>query len=183
MKVTHKMIQEDVNNVIHILKNKDMEIPSAWQCMRPGLFILMGIGLWAIAVAWDRLGSPNSLTRNFAVDSVYFSLFIGVFIFIGSFLSCSQYFSLPEEIRRSSIMLKIIRRKALVYLVVWVVFNITMGVRTVVYMYDPAFTSTVYLLASLIVGVIAFSVDMGRYNFSLFSSAIAAWRKGNSLRE
>lgn len=181
MKITQKMIQEDVNNVIYILKNKDMEIPSAWKCMKPGLFILIGIGLWALAVAWDRMSSPNSLTRSFAFGSVYISLFIGGFVFVISFLSCSQYFSLPEEIRNSSIMLKLVKRKVFVYFVVWVAFNMAMGVRTMVYMYDPIFTSSAFLLISLIVSIIAFSIDVGRYNFSIFSSAIAIWRKGDPI--
>jgi len=180
MKITHKMVQEDVNNVIHILKNRDMEIPTAWQCMKPGLFILIGIELWAITVAWDRMSSSHALTKSLAIDSVYFSLFVGGFVFVGAFLSNSQYLSLPKEIRSSSIILKLVRRKVSVYFFVWVVFNIVMGVRTIVYMYDPIFTSSAFLLISLIVIVIAFSIDVGRYNLSLFSSAIATWRKGDS---
>ncbi|PLR30063.1 hypothetical protein [Chimaeribacter arupi] len=180
MKITHKQIKDDIDKVIAILQTEDMEIPNSWTCMRIGAFFITGITLWQMLIVSSIY--DNGMDAFFSQFSVLFSFFLGFIVFVGSYLISGKYYSLPERVRSESLVIRIVTGKVKAYSISWLVLNFFIGVICKMFALDPAFLSSAPQLITLVVFVFLYSVDMSRYDLSLLSSVISAWREGKLKR-
>lgn len=171
MKVSAKMIKDDLNEIISSLKEEEVQIPSFWQVCEPGVIfmVLLMILQGGVVFILDPVDSAD----------VYFSLFfsgvLGFIFFVGAMSASGNYKSIPVKIRKESVFYKLIKDKVRLYAIVWAVLAMVSALVTVVFKLPPVATSGGAMLSMLMLFFI-FSADMSRYNLSALSAAITAWR-------
>lgn len=178
MKITQKMIQDDIRQTLDFLKNKEIEIPSSWMCMKLGLTFFLGMVIWQIYVASSYLVIQGKINEMYAYGSIGFTSFLGFIVFITSTSLLGRYYSLPKELRENGLIVNLYRKKLANFMFSWGGVNIVAGIITKTMVINPLFGSSVIQLLSLIVFTFFFTVDIGRYDLALFNSVINAWRNG-----
>ena len=179
MMITKKAINDDIAFIVATLKHKEVTIPSFFSCAGPGIIVLLGIVIWQIYVAFPIL-HHNSMARTDAYGSVGGTLFLGFMIFITLTSMRGKYLSMPVEIRKNSLIVRLTKHKAMFYVGLWVVINIVGGVCIKMSALSPVISCAVQLVALVFIWFIAL-VDLGRYDLAVFSSVIKAWRDGDKL--
>ncbi|MBU9833689.1 hypothetical protein J1786_02420 [Rahnella sp. L72c] len=169
MNMTNKMIKDDVAMISSVFLNHECEVPPFWKCMRLGLSIFVGV------VSWQTLFALT--TEHFSGGiSIFFAVAIGFIIILSCFGMSAKYYSLPEEIRGKSIVIRFMKTKikhyALFVVSMYVIF--TLGFRMTEFFFPVACIG--FLFVTSIITFMIFLADMGRYDLSLFNAAISAWR-------
>lgn len=169
MNVTNKMIKEDVAMISRVFLNQECEVPPFWKCMRLGLSIFVGL------VAWQTFFALT--TKNFSGGvSIFFAVVLGFIIILSCFGMSSKYYSLPEKVRHGSIVIRFMKIKIKYYactvLLMYVVFTLILRMTDV---FIPIACVGFLFITSFITFFI-FLADLGRYDLSLFSAVISAWR-------
>jgi len=83
----------------------------------------------------------------------------------------SLYLSLPKEFRDSSLVIKLLVRKAKIYIVIFIAINFLSGF----ILNAEAFTGLLYFAITIISGMLLsfmFNADIGRYRLSAFTSVL-----------
>ena len=173
MKITHQMLQDDIINIARTLKHKSVEIPSAWDSMKLGLGSMLGLILWQAFVAY-----PEDPRNDSAEMSMLFSGFLSFLIFMAMFSGAAKYLSLPAEIRQYSIAIKLVRDKTRAYIKTWLAINVMVGLLCKFLPFLPSMISALSHFVTLLFMFMIYNVDMSRYDLSLFSSVITAWKEG-----
>lgn len=171
MKVSAKMIKDDLNNIISSIKDEEVQIPSFWQVCKPGaifMTLLMSLQGGVIFIL-------DPVDNNDSYFSLFFSGFLGFIFFVGAMSASGNYKSIPGKIRKESIFYKLIKEKMRVYAIACTVLAAVSAMVTVVFKLPPVATSGGVMLSMLMLFMI-FSADMSRYNLSALSAAITAWR-------
>lgn len=166
--ITNKIIQQEAEELKQILESGDLEIPSMWTCLWPGL----GITLWLLmcSLLGNSLSSYNDWDK---LTSIVFSVFSGFLITIGSASGRASFLSVPTNFRNKS--------------QTFIFFGSKLKKYTVFYMFMIGFililTSALSVGDLLGVGLsfvfsmaifFIFYIDMGRYQLSILSSVINA---------
>lgn len=175
MRITNKDIANDVEFVIRELKNTEVEIPSFWQCAAPGVLFFVALILWSTFIWWI---SPTGFSKDSPL--LYMSIFLGFLIFLTTTQLRGKYLSLPPTVQRNSIILKLLKNKACFYCLLWIAVNIVHGLYFGWYQGDLFSVCSVQLSSLIIIWFIAIA-DLGRYDLSLLSAAIEAWRSGGDM--
>lgn len=170
--ITNKIIQQETEELKQILKSGDLEIPSMWTCLWPGL----GITLWLLLCVLLSINS-SLFVRDFKgfeiLVPVVFSLFMGLMITLATASARGTYLSVPSGFRQQSQLYaffgKKIKQYALVYIVVMggmPYLLLYMGVGLLIYAFiGGLFTVILWFVLS---------IDIGRYQLSMLSSVINA---------
>lgn len=169
MNVTNKMIKEDVAMISRVFLNQECEVPPFWKCMRPGLSIFVGL------VAWQTFFALT--TKNFSGGfSIVMAVGLGFIFLISCFGMSARYYSLPEEIREKSIVIRFMKTKIKYYsfsvMLMYVMFTLALRMTEI---FIPV-ACIGFLFVIFIITFMIFLADMGRYDLSLFNAAISAWR-------
>ena len=169
MNMTNKMIKDDVAMLSRVFLNEECEVPSFWKCMRPGLSIFVGL------VAWQTFFALT--TKNFSGGiSIVFAIFLGLIIFISCFGMSAKYYSLPDEIRQKSIVIRFVKTKIKYYaffvMLMYMMFTLALRMTDI---FIPV-ACIIFFFITFFISFFIFLADMGRYDLSLFNAAIAAWR-------
>lgn len=169
MNITNKMIKDDVAMISRVFLNHECEVPPFWKCMRLGLSIFVGL------VSWQTLFALT--TKNFSGGfSIFFAVAIGFIIILSCFGMSAKYYSLPAEVREKSIVIRFVKTKikyyALFVISMYAVFTLALRATDI---FIPV-ACIVFLFVTSIITFMIFLADLGRYDLSLFSAAISAWR-------
>lgn len=169
MNITNKMIKDDVLMISRVFLNQECEVPPFWKCMRLGLSIFVGL------VSWQTLFALT--TENFSGGfSIVMAVGLGFIILLSCFGMSAKYYSLPVEIREGSIVIRFVKTKIKYYtsfvLLMYVVFTLALRMTDV---FIPI-ACVMFLFITLFITFFIFLADMGRYDLSLFTAAISAWR-------
>lgn len=156
-----------------VFLNQECEVPSFWKCMRLGLSIFVGL------VSWQTLFALT--TEHFSGGiSIFFAVAIGFIVILSCFGMSAKYYSLPEEVRGKSIVIRFVKTKikyyALFVVSMYVIF--TLGFRMTDFFFPVACVG--FLFWTSIITFMIFLADMGRYDLSLFNAAISTWRGDDS---
>lgn len=166
MKLTHKIIQEESEVLKKHLQDGDVEIPSMWSCAWPGLLLILWLTLWP-AFVFDFLTTPSEGT----LIAMGFGAFLGVIVFFGMFNFCSIYLSLSINFRETSKVIHVLRKKTIVYFVVFIIINFLTG-----FLADNSKAGALQYLFPTVVSlcILGFimSADIGRYRLSAFTSVL-----------
>ncbi|QLK63907.1 hypothetical protein GE278_24260 (plasmid) [Enterobacteriaceae bacterium Kacie_13] len=169
MNVTNKMIKDDVAMISRVFLNEECEVPPFWKCMRLGLSIFVGL------VSWQTFFALT--TDNFSGGfSIVMAVGIGFIILLSCFGLSAKYYSLPEKVRQGSIVIQFVKTKIKYYaffvISMYVIFTLALRMTDI---FIPV-ACIVFFFLTFIITFMIFLADIGRYDLSLFSAAISAWR-------
>ncbi|ORJ11072.1 hypothetical protein A7D02_17670 (plasmid) [Aeromonas salmonicida] len=179
MMITKKAINDDIAFIVATLKHKEVTIPSFFSCAAPGLSVMLGMILWQGFVAYP-LTYHDKMSKLFAQGSIGFSFFLGFIIFFVLTNMQGKYLALPSDIREQSLVVKLVKRKSMIYAGIWIAVNVFAGVLIKILAF-PVMISCGMQLVSLVFIFLISTVDLGRYDLAVFSSVIKAWRDGDKL--
>lgn len=176
MRITNKDIARDVEFVIGEIKTKEVEIPSLFRCMVPGLLFIPLVLTWHILLLFIYdVETKEPLTPLIA------ALAACVFILFISSQLRSKYFSLPETVRQNSVIIRLVKRTTFLYSGIWIVFNMCIDLMYRELKMEAVPDTQLILLFSLVIFWMFALLDLGRYDVALLSSAIQTWREGGDL--
>ncbi|MCE9902119.1 conjugal transfer protein TraS [Hafnia paralvei] len=170
--ITHKIIQQETEELKQILKQGDLEVPSMWTCLWPGLVV----ALWLLVCLLLSFNS-SLFVRDFKGFDILvplaFCCFMGLMITLGTANARGTYLSVPSGFRQKSQLYaffgKKIKQYALVYIVVMggmPYLLLFLGLGLILYAFIGMFFT-------VIMGFIL-SIDISRYQLSMLSSVINA---------
>lgn len=173
--ITNKIIRQETEELKQILKQGDLEIPSMWTCLWPGL----SVALWLLLCLLLSFNS-SLFVRDFKGFDILvplaFCCFIGLIITLGTANARGTYLSVPSEFRQKSQLYaffgKKIKQYAIVYLVVMggmPYLILVMGLGLFLYMFIGMFFTLILTFV--------FSIDIGRYQLSMISSIVNSCKK------
>lgn len=176
MALTNKDIARDVEFVIGEIKTKEVEVPSLFRCMVPGLLFIPLMLTWQFILIYIYgFESKSDANQIIAV------LALGFFILFSSSSLMSKYLSLPETVRQKSVIIRLFKRTTFLYSGIWIVFNMCIDLVYREFHLNTGDGPPFSLFGSFIILWIFSSLDLGRYDIALLSSAIQTWREGGSL--
>ncbi|MGL5127924.1 MAG: conjugal transfer entry exclusion protein TraS [Aeromonas popoffii] len=175
MKITNKVIRNDVSFIINELKKNELEIPSFLLCAAPGVVILAGMMIFQLLILSPFQG--RLINNAFPIS---FSLLLGFITFCIVTQAQGKYLSLPKSVRKDSVLIKFVSRKIFLYGSLWIISNLIFGACTMTIGFDEALYNVFQLVSLVFLWFIAI-VDLGRYDLALLSSAIKQWREGGDV--
>ncbi|QIP58262.1 conjugal transfer protein TraS [Hafnia alvei] len=166
--ITNKIIQEEIEEIKQILKQGDLEIPSMWTCLWPGL----GVALWLLMCSYlgNCLSSYNDWDK---LTSIVFSIFLGLLITIGSASGRASFLSIPNSFRKRSQAYKFFGSKIKKYTLSYMFVMGGILILTSALSMGDAWGVSLGFVFSIAIYFI-FHIDMGRYQLSMLSSVINA---------
>lgn len=111
----------------------------------------------------------------FALFPLLFSTCLAIFIFLTLSSMTGRFLSLPSGVRENSMVIRFYSARVKMYLYVWLLIGLSAALFTCFLNLDPEVTCITQFV-SLIVLYFISTIDLGRYDFSIFTSAISAWR-------
>lgn len=174
--VTHKMISDDINMIVSQLKEIDAKIPSLFNSIRLGLVAA------AVIILIQLLSYTHAFIKGEAVSNTYlfsllFSCGLGLIVLLATISGVSKFSSIPLEVRQKSVIFKICSKTCKKYLQIWLFINFLSLIIVNSLALDPFVTYGTQFLSMVILFII-YTIDLGRYDFSILHSAISAWRNG-----
>lgn len=168
--ITNKIIQQETEELKQILKQGELEIPSMWTCLWPGL----GITLWLLICILLSFNS-SLFVRHFKgfdiLGPLVFCFFMGFMITLATASARGTYLSVPSGFRQRSKLYAFFGRKIKQYAFVYMIVMggipyilLVMGIGLFSYAFIGIFIT-------VIMGFV-FSIDIGRYQLSMLSSII-----------
>ena len=88
---------------------------------------MLGMILWQGFVAYP-LTYHDKMSKLFAQGSIGFSFFLGFIIFFVLTNMQGKYLALPSDIREQSLVVKLVKRKSMIYTGIWIAVNVFAGV-------------------------------------------------------
>lgn len=175
MKITNKDIDRDVSFVLGEMKNSEVEIPSFWRCIWPSLVFVPFFLAWQvyIFVTYKSFHDPST--------TLGFSLFFSFGVILISTQMRGKYLSLPESVRKNSLIIRILKRKYLFYSLLWLLSAMAFGLMMRHFDFDPDFNMPCFMFCSLIAICFISIADLSRYDLSLLNAAIQRWREGGEI--
>lgn len=164
--LTHKMIREDSYALAAALRHAEMKIPSFWQCLWPGLLIML------LMFAWGFYIGTNMAFLGYTSIGV-----MQMFVFANI---RAKRLAIPNKIIEESSLLRLVRNKARLYFFVYVLVNIVLGL---LYKSGLVYATLIGLcpMFSLAFVWFTFGVDLGRLDLSIMQAALDAWRSGQDI--
>ncbi len=164
--LTHKMIREDSYALAAALRHAEMEIPSFWQCLWPGLLIMILMNAWSFYIFRDMAGLfyvGISVMQVFVVAAIR-----------------GKSLAIPRQIKQGNNLLQFVRNKARMYIAIFVLINVGIGL---LYKSGHIYGGVMDMcpMVSLVLLWIMFGVDLGRLDLSIMQAALDAWRSGQDI--
>lgn len=166
MKLTQKIIQQELEELKKQLIAGDVEIPSLWACAWPGLIIF----LWLVFLPYLTFGIYDNYSED-GIQSMGIGAFWGFMLLVITMNSRSFFLSLPVGFRETSKTVRLLRDKGFAYI------GFILIIATASAWWAPKANggSLVYALPMILSSVILlfiFLADIGRYRLSAFTSAM-----------
>ena len=150
--LTHKMIRDDSYALASALRHAEMEIPSFWRCLWPGLLVMIVINIWSAYIFRDMAGL-------FYVSISVMQIFVVAGI-------RGKSLAIPKKIKKENNLLRFVRNKVRVYISIFVLINLGIGfLYKAGLVYGPIIDMCP--MVSLVLLWIMFGVDLGRLDISI----------------
>lgn len=170
--ITNKIIQQETEELKKILKQGDLEIPSMWTCVWPGL----GITLWLLLCVLLSINSGLIVSAKQGSElevPLIFCVFMGLMITLGTANARGTYLAVPHDFREKSQLYAFFGRKIKKYALVYM---LVMGGMPFVILFLGLNLSIYALIGIFFTVILIFisSIDISRYQLSMLSSIINA---------
>lgn len=175
--ITNKIIQQETEELKKILKQGDLEIPSMWTCLWPGL----GITLWLLLCVLLSINSGLIVSAKQGSElevPLVFCVFMGLMITLGTANARGTYLAVPHDFREKSQLYAFFGRKIKQYALVYM---LVMGGMPFVILF-LGLNISIYALIGIFFTVIlifVLSIDISRYQLSMLSSIVDSCKKDN----
>lgn len=169
--LTHQIIQREVEELKQILTHEDLEIPSFWRCIWPGLVCM----LWFLLSSYLSYGMNEYVSSLDRLGSMIFAAAIGVFSTIAIANTRALFLSLPESFRKESEFFNFLSKKCKVYgLTILLMFTCFAFMTSFIGWNIVSFF--VLTIFGIVVSIMVMNVDLGRYQLSTFTSVLESVR-------
>ncbi|PVZ84205.1 hypothetical protein C9426_24185 [Serratia sp. S1B] len=155
--LTHKIMKEEAESLEILVLKGECEIPSLWSCSWPALLFIILSYVWA-----------DFVTDGHPFNPTFTSCIFAVMIFAGRMM----YLTLPKAFRESSMTVKSITNRAVIYSLMVVLGLLICGLMAI--SDNPSLTRDydgTSFVVLFILGVI-FILDMNRYKLSGFVAVL-----------
>ena len=168
--ITNKIIQQETEELKQILKQGDLEIPSMWTCVWPGL----GITLWLLLCVLLSINSGLIVSAKQGSElevPLIFCVFMGLMITLGTANARGTYLAVPHDFREKTQLYAFFGRKIKQYALVYM---LVMGGMPFVILFLGLNLSIYALIGIFFTVILIFilSIDISRYQLSMLSSII-----------
>ncbi|MGJ4485091.1 conjugal transfer protein TraS [Klebsiella pneumoniae] len=170
MMMTNKILIEEVDDLKNVFSRGEMEIPSFWSCLWPGVIV----AAWNMICALISVGG-GYLSVKFIFWVLVFPGVISLIVLLGVASARSLFLSVPRTYRMRSQVYRFISRKVMVYALVYMALILALALFNRVYYASPFPFSFMILIATIFVWFVM-NIDFGRYQLSVLSSAINSFR-------
>lgn len=177
MKITFHMINEDVKEIREKLEKESFVVPAMWSVLAPSIIVFVSFFLCQSLFSINNLIHANPAVRGDAYVSIGFSTFIGLIVSIGTASFTAQFLSVPDNVRKKSILIRHLSAKAKWYFLLWFACNVIVGICVLILNSGYTYASTLFQFISLMVFWVVFSIDISRYQLSTIKSLIGQWKK------
>lgn len=169
--ISNKKITQEIEELKYILMVGDLDVPSMWSCLKPGLIISASL----IVCTLLSYGISSHASDVDKTAAIVFSFFVGFLITAASANSRGIFLSVPYSFRRGSEVYAFFGKKIKSYAVVYAVvagvlpfLAAEMKIGALGYIF-PAF------LWFFIV-IVVMNIDFGRYQISMLTSTIEMFK-------
>lgn len=173
--ITNKIIQQETEELKQILKQGDLEIPTMWTCIWPGL----GITVWLLLCILLSINSGLIVNDRQLSDleiPLIFCFFIGFMITLATASARGTYLSVPSEFRQKSQLYAFFGKKIKQYTLIYMLVMGGMPFLLLLLGLNLSIYAVVDVFCTVIMGMVL-SVDIGRYQSSMLSSIINSCKK------
>lgn len=176
--ITNKVIRQETEELKQILKNGDLEVPSMWTCLWPGL----GITVWLLLCVLLSINSGlivSSWQGSELEVPLFFCVFMGLMITLGTANARGTYLAVPADFRRRSQLFAFFGRKIKQYALVYMLVMGGMPFLLLILGQKLSIYALIGIFFTVIL-VFVLSIDIGRYQLSMLSSIINACKSDNA---
>lgn len=173
--ITNKIIQQETEELKQILKQGDLEIPTMWTCIWPGL----GITVWLLLCILLSINSGLIVNDRQLSDleiPLIFCFFIRFMITLATASARGTYLSVPSEFRQKSQLYAFFGKKIKQYTLIYMLVMGGMPFLLLLLGLNLSIYAVVDIFCTVIMGMVL-SVDIGRYQSSMLSSIINSCQK------
>lgn len=170
--ITNKIIQQEMDELKHALKQGDFDIPSMWTCIWPGGLLVIWCEMCAF-ISYFISGKE----RYFNVETLFsfaFCFVMGVILGVGLANGRATFLSVPHSFRCNSKVYSFFSAKLKMYGVVFLLLVLASSIFFGVLDLGDGFPFSLLIIV-IFFGVII-NVDFSRYQLSLLTSTIEMFK-------
>ncbi|OIX90659.1 hypothetical protein [Pantoea sp. Ae16] len=181
--ITKRMIDEDVDNVREMLRKHDFVIPGIWTVVWPVLiFFIFVVGMQMIfCIEFDpeviKARENDSFAKTRDDFSVYFVGMVAFIAAMGVLNGRARYLCLPEVVREKSLIVRFIRRKVMIYIIIWMTIFLGTGICVLLSPDVTSEDSESSLFYGFIILFFLFNIDMARFELSALNKLYDLWKE------
>lgn len=165
--LTHKIIQGEIEELKQVLAQQNLEIPSFWRCIWPGLACM----LWFLLSSYLSYGLSDYASGFDRITAMIFAGAMGFFSIVVIANTRSHFLSLPQSFRRKSKFFSYLSRKCKAYCA----FIMTLFPCLAFYFSSIHFNALAFSVITffcMIVTIMVMNIDLGRYQLTTLTSLI-----------
>ncbi|HDS6410578.1 TPA: hypothetical protein QHZ98_003371 [Klebsiella oxytoca] len=169
--LTHQIIQSEIEELKQILAHQDLEIPSFWRCIWPGLVCM----LWFLLTSYLSYWLSDYASGLERIAAMVFAGAMGFFSIVLIANTRAHFLSLPQSFRKKSKFFGYLSGKCKAYGVfILVLFPCLAFYFSSIHLNAIAFSVITFFC--MIVTVMVMNIDLGRYQLATLTSVIEAVR-------
>lgn len=170
--LTHKIIQSEIEELKHVLTHQELEIPSFWHCIWPGLVCM----LWFLLSSYLSYWLSDYASGLEKITAMVFSGAMGFFSIVVIANTRSHFLSLPKSFRRESKFFNYLSVKCKAY-GIFILFLFPFLAFYFASSHLNAIAFSVVTFFSIILTVMVMNIDLGRYQLATLTSVIGSFRR------
>lgn len=174
--INNKLIFKEVGELKHILSQGEVVIPSFWACLWPGLVIVV----WNAFCAVISVDS-SFFSSRFVFDVMIFPCGVGFIIMLGVASARSLFLSVPKSFRLNSYVYRFFGKKIVMYALIYMALIFLLALLNRAY-YNVPFPFALMIILTTILSGVVMNLDFGRYQLSLFTTAISTFKSNTFQR-
>nr|WP_314688503.1 hypothetical protein [uncultured Pantoea sp.] len=173
--LTKEMIDDDVDKIREMLRGQGFVIPGLWMIVWPVVLFFAFIVFVQIYIC-----SHYVFDDDFHGNRYFDVLFTGMMALIaslGAMNARARYFCIPKEIRKSSVIIRFIVKKTILYTLIWVGIYLCTGAYV---LNSPKAALSTVSLSFFISGLLLmfiFNIDMARFELSALNKIYELWKE------
>lgn len=167
--ITHKLIQQETEELKQALKKEEIVIPSFWKCCWPGLLYVIFVFML------------SGFSTHWKFDYFFMVAILSFIIFMAITGIRSNFLCIPSDFLKKSVFLNLLKNKVKLYSYIHLIIIVFSSI--FFHFYFPVDADkfmkpdfSVMLLLSIIIIVAIFCIDISRYQLSAFVAIIEQFK-------
>lgn len=170
--ITQSQIKREIEELKAILLSSDIEIPSMWSCIWPGLLF----AVWFLMCFYISFFFSSGLKGSEVEFSLIFCLIMGFVVIMATSNARSLFLSVPKYFRDKSVLYNELGGKIKIYMMFGLVLSFLSSV--VCGAFDMSWPVVLFVLIMLFFSCM--TIDFSRYQLAAFSNVISAFKESKS---